>query len=60
MNQFFYESRGREKVNDLINEGLKSQAYNRSGASKPSLLRKLPRYILFGLGILGVLQMIVR
>ncbi|HAV77029.1 MAG TPA: hypothetical protein DCX53_06720 [Anaerolineae bacterium] len=60
MNQFFYESRGREKVNDLINEGLKSQTYHRSAASKPSFLRRFPTYILIGLGILGVLQMIVR
>jgi hypothetical protein len=34
MNQFFYESRGKEKMKDLQEEGMRSQAFHRSGAPK--------------------------
>ena len=60
MNQFFYESRGNEKVKDLLNEGQRSQAFYRSGAPKLNLLRGLPRLILILLGILGILQLLIR
>lgn len=30
MNQFFYESRGKEKVKDLMNEGMTNQALHRT------------------------------
>jgi len=60
MNQFFYESRGKEKVKDLLNEGQRSQAFHRSGAPKPSLLNRLPKLILILLGILGILQVLIR
>ena len=60
MNQSFYESRSKEKINDLRKEGMMSQEYYRSGASKTNLLRRLPRFILIVLGILGVLQIIIR
>jgi hypothetical protein len=60
MNQFFFESRGKEKVKDLMKEGMMSQAYHESGSSKASLLSRLPKLILIVFGILGILQMIVR
>lgn len=60
MNQFFFESRGREKVKDLMNEGMTSQAYRRSGASRGSLLSRLPKLFMIVLVILGILQMVVR
>jgi len=60
MNQFFLESRGKEKVKDLMNEGTMSQAYHRSRSSKASFLSRLPKLILIVLGILGILQIIVR
>ena len=60
MNQFFYESRGNEKVKDLLNEGQRSQAFYRSGAPKLKLLRGLPKLILILLGILGILQLLIR
>ena len=60
MNQFFYEARGKEKVRELREEGMTSQAYHRSGASKAGILSKIPKLILVILGILGVFQMIVR
>ncbi len=59
MNQFFYESRGNEKVKDLLNEGQRSQAFYRSGAPKLNLLRGLPKLILILLGILGILELLV-
>ena len=30
MNQFFYESRGKEKIKDLMEEGMRSQAFHKS------------------------------
>ncbi len=60
MNQFFYESRGNEKVKDLLNEGQRSQAFYRSGAPKLNPLRGLPKLILILLGILGILQLLIR
>ena len=60
MNHFFDEMRGKERVKDLIEEGLRGQAYHRSGASKVNLLFSLPRLILIVLGILGVLGLLIR
>lgn len=50
MNHFFYEQRGKEKVKDLLEEGQRSQAFYRSGASKLSLLHSLQQPILRFLG----------
>ena len=60
MNQFFFETRGKEKVRELMTEGMRSQAYYRSGASKGNLLSRLPKLILIILVILWIMQMIVR
>ncbi|HSM71840.1 MAG TPA: hypothetical protein VK851_09865 [Anaerolineales bacterium] len=60
MNQSFYESKASEKLNNLRNEGMMSQSYYRSGASKTSLLSKLPKLIVFILGALGLIQIILR
>ena len=59
MNQFFYESRGKEKVKDLMQEGMRSQAYSKSGSPKPALLNRLPKLIIILLGILGLLELMV-
>ena len=50
MNQFFYEQRGSQKVKDLMQEGMQSQALHRSGAPKLSLFHGLQKLIgsLFG------------
>jgi hypothetical protein len=50
MNQFFYEQRGKEKIKDLQAEGLRSQAFHRSGAPRLSMFQGLQQLIL---GILG-------
>jgi len=60
MNQFFYETRGREKIKNLREEGMRSQALRRSGASTPSLLHGLPKLIVSVLGILGILGLLIR
>ena len=60
MNEFFYQSRGKEKVRELREEGMSSQAYHRSGASKAGILSRISKIILIVLGILGVFQMIMR
>ena len=60
MNQFFYESRGKEKIKDLQEEGMRSQEFYRSGAPKLGLLRVLPKLIIGILGILGILGLLVR
>lgn len=60
MNQFFYESRGKEKVKNLMEEGMRSQAVHRSGAPKLALLCGLPKLIVTLLGILGILALLVR
>ena len=60
MNQFFYEQSAKEKLNDLRNEGQRSQAYYRSGAPKVGLIPNLPKLLLGVLGALGILGLLVR
>ncbi len=60
MNQFFYETRGKEKINELRNEGMTSQSFYRSGTSKPRGLSKLPLIIFIALGVLSTLTLIIR
>ena len=60
MNQFFYESRGKEKVKDLLREGQHSQAFHRSGAPKLGAASGLPKLIAGVLGILGLLSLLIR
>ena len=50
MNRYFYEVRGKEKVRDLLEEGLRSQAAHRASASKPGLLHGLRQILLALLG----------
>ena len=60
MNHFSYEVMGKEKVKDLQGEGMRSQAFHRSGAPKIAFLRGLPKLILSLLGILGILGLLAR
>ena len=60
MNQSFYESSSKEKIDGLMKEGMMSQAHYRSGPSKANFLSKLPKLILVILGILGLIQILVR
>lgn len=56
MNQFFFESRSREKVREALDEGLRSQAYYRARGRRFSL----PKLLMIALSILGILAMLVR
>ena len=60
MNQFFLETRGKEKVKDLMNEGMMSQAHHRSRSRKSSFLSRIPKISMVILAILWILQMIIR
>ena len=59
MNQSFYESRSKEKINNLRREGMMSQAHYRSGATMTKILSRLPKLVLIILGILGMIHMII-
>lgn len=60
MNEFFYQSRGKEKIKELRNEGQRSQAFHRSGASNRTPLPGLPKLVIGVLGLLGLLGLLVR
>ena len=59
MNQSFYEDRAREKIKDLLDEGLRSQDYYSSGSRKSGLRAVLPELSLIVIGILGVLAFLI-
>jgi len=58
MNQYFYESRGNEKIKELLREGQTNQALRRSGAPKLQLQRRVPKLALVLLSILGMLTLL--
>jgi len=60
MNHFSYDVIRKKKVHDLQGEGMRSQEFHRSGASKLSVLRGLPKLVLTLLGILGILGLLIR
>jgi hypothetical protein len=60
MNHFFYESSGKQKVKDLLNEGQRSQAFHRSGAPKIGLAGGVTKLAMTLLGILGLLSLFLR
>jgi hypothetical protein len=60
MNQFFYETRGREKVQEIMKEGLTSQELHRSGAARYGFFHGLPKLIVIAAFVLGVLSLIAR
>ena len=60
MNDFFYETRGKEKIKEMMDEGMRSQALYRSGAPKPGIFRTLLRLVPVILVILTILGLLVR
>ena len=60
MNQFFYETRGKEKVKNLMEEGIRSQALHPLRGTRSRILQNLPKLVLLVLGILGLIGMLVR
>ena len=57
MNHSYFESRSKEKINDLMKEGMMSQAHYRSRSSKAGFLSRFPKFILIGLVIWGLIQL---
>ena len=60
MNQFFYETRSKEKVKNLMEEGMRNQALRRSKGAKVGFLHRLPKLAMALLGILGALALLIR
>ena len=60
MNHYSYQVMGKEKVKDLQREGMRSQAFHRSGALKIVPLSSLPKLILALVGILALFVLLVR
>ena len=59
MNHFSYDVMRKDKIRDLQGEGLRSQAFHRSGARSRSLTGSVPRIILGVLGMLGLLILLI-
>lgn len=45
MNQFYYETRGKEKIRELQAEGMRSQAYHRSGGPRTGFFQGLQKLL---------------
>ena len=60
MDHFSYEVLGKEKVKGFQEEGLRNQEVYRSRVSQIGFLRSLPKLILLLLGILGILELLIR
>lgn len=60
MNQFFFEARGKEKVRELMDEGMTSQALRWSGATRRGFFHGLPKLILILASILGLVSLIAQ
>ena len=60
MNHFSYEFMSKEKVNNLIEEGMRNQAVYKSGAPKLGIFRSLLKLVPVILVILTILGFLVR
>jgi len=59
MNHFSYEVMGKEKVKNMMEEGMRNQAVYRSGSPR-RFVHNLPRLILVVLALLAIAELIVR
>ncbi len=59
MNHFSYEFMGKDRLKDLQQEGLSSQAAQGSGNRKLRFLRRMPKLILVSLMVLAILNLIL-
>jgi hypothetical protein len=57
MNEFFYQSRGKEKIKELMKEGMRGQALQRAGGSKRFVFN-LSKLALMLLGVLAILNLL--
>jgi hypothetical protein len=60
MNQFFYESRGKEKIKDLLAEGVRSQTANRLTDQKPNRREKISKLLISLLTLAGIIGWLIR
>jgi hypothetical protein len=60
MNQFFYETRGKEKIQEIIKEGLVNQELHRSGAIRYGFFNGLLKLTIIVVFVLGTLSLIAR
>jgi hypothetical protein len=60
MNHFSYDVIRKDKIRDLQGEGLRSQAFHRSGARSRSVMGGASRLVPGLLGILGLLSLLIR
>ena len=60
MNQYFYESRGKEKIKELQTEGQRSQSFHRSGVPRSGVSPAVSKLIFGLLGALGLLGLLAR
>ncbi len=58
MNQFFFEQRGKEKIKDLMNEGMRSQALSRTRKAGSGYRSKLLLLFFLTLMILEVVNVL--
>ncbi len=59
MNHFSYEFMGKDRLKDLQQEGLSSQAAQGFGNRKFRFLRSMPKLILVSLMVLGIINLIL-
>jgi hypothetical protein len=59
MNQFYIESRGKEKIHELQNEGVTSQLHERSSMRKGLTSHGIGKLILIILSIWGIAELLV-
>ena len=57
MNEFFYQSRGKEKIKELMKEGMRGQALQRAGGAKRFVFN-LSKLALMLLGVLAILNLL--
>lgn len=60
MNHFFYETRSKEKVKEILDEGMRSQAYHRSRSHRSGLAHPAIKYFIAALVAAGVLILTIR
>ncbi len=58
MNQYFLEVRGKEKIDEWVDEGRRSRIVHLPGASRASLIQRLSVFIVMLVGLAGILVLL--
>ena len=59
MNQFYFESRAKEKIRELRNEGIMSQLHERSSMNKSFISHQISKLVVIILSIWGIAELLV-